>query len=121
MISTCTSLALSAVSPTSLPDAINTSDAWVWNMQLYDTCIYTSYLKVENPHKSTDGLTRDYCDGKQFQKHPLSSVDSRALQIMVYYDDLETCNPLGSRATKHKLGNFKINISLSEISHNACV
>ncbi|XP_028407455.1 uncharacterized protein LOC114530067 [Dendronephthya gigantea] len=25
---------------------------------------------------------------------------------MLYYDDLETCNPLGSRATKHKLGAF---------------
>ena len=67
-----------------------------------------SYLKVENPHKSSDGLIRDYCDGEQFRNHPLFSVDSKALQIMVYYDDLETCNPLGSRATKHKLGNLRM-------------
>ena len=27
-----------------------------------------------------------------------------SLQIMLYYDDLEACNPLGSKAKIHKLG-----------------
>ena len=61
-------------------------------------------IQVENPHRSTDGLIRGYCDGQQFQSHPLFSIDPKALQIMLYYDNLETCNPLGSKVTKHKLG-----------------
>ncbi|XP_028418113.1 uncharacterized protein LOC114543237 [Dendronephthya gigantea] len=58
--------------------------------------------EIKNPHVSIDGLMRDYCDGYQFKMHPLFSVKPTALQIMLYYDDLETCNPLGSRATIHK-------------------
>ena len=46
----------------------------------------------------------DYCDGTAFQSHRLFVMCPQALQIMVYYDDLEICNPLGSRAKTHKLG-----------------
>ena len=48
-------------------------------------------------------LLGDYCDGSLFQKHPLFSVEPCALQIM-YFDELEVCNPLGSSAKVHKLG-----------------
>lgn len=47
---------------------------------------------------------RDYCDGEEFKSHPLFSVNIRALQIIIYYDDVEICNPLGSRRTVHKIG-----------------
>jgi len=46
----------------------------------------------------------DYCDGTAYQSHRLFVTCPQALQIMVYYDDLEICNPLGSRAKTHKLG-----------------
>ena len=72
-------------------------------------------MKVENPHQSNDGLIRDYCDGTQFRSHPLFSVDGKALQLMLYYDDLETCNPLGSKFSKHKLGKFKILKNLANV------
>ena len=49
----------------------------------------------------------DYCDGTVFWSHPLFSLDPQALQIIVYYDDCEVCNPLGSKAKKHKLGKKK--------------
>ena len=52
---------------------------------------------------STDVLS-DYCDGKCFREHPLFSVDPMALQLILYYDELELCNPLGSRRKKHKIG-----------------
>ena len=29
-----------------------------------------------------------------------------ALQLMIYYDELELCNPLGSRRKKHKIGEY---------------
>ena len=64
-------------------------------------------FKIENPHTSTDGLLRDFCDGENHRTHPLFSLKQTSLQIMLYYDDLEICNVLGSRVNKHKLGNFK--------------
>ena len=46
----------------------------------------------------------DYCDGELFRKNELFQQDPCALQIQLYYDELEVCNPLGSKAKKHKLG-----------------
>ena len=46
----------------------------------------------------------DYCDSTLFKSHPLFKQDKLALQITLFYDDLEVCNPLGSRAKVHKLG-----------------
>lgn len=64
-----------------------------------------SILKqVENSHQRHDGMIADYCDGEVFQQHPLFSRDLCALQIQLYYDDVEVVNPLGSKTTKHKVG-----------------
>ena len=45
----------------------------------------------------------DYRNGSKFKTHPIYSKYPDALQIFFYYDDLETCNPLGSKAKIHKL------------------
>ena len=52
----------------------------------------------------------DYCDGDSFKEHPLFSQDPTALQIMVFYDDMEVVNPLGSYTKKHKLGEFNVQL-----------
>ncbi len=51
---------------------------------------------------------RDLCDGDAFSstKHPLFSVNSKAIQIMLYYDDFEVANPLGAKAVIHKIGQY---------------
>lgn len=49
----------------------------------------------------------DVCDGKRYKEHPLYSGDKTALQVMMYFDELEVCNPIGSNRKKHKLGNLK--------------
>lgn len=54
--------------------------------------------------KSHDGKMRDYCDGTHFANHPLYSRYPNALQIQMYFDDLETTNPLGSKTKIHKMG-----------------
>ena len=51
-------------------------------------------------------MLRDYCDGSTFRSHSLFSADPSAIQIVLYYDDLELCNPLGSRRKIHKIGKF---------------
>lgn len=61
--------------------------------------------QVTNSHKDRcSGILGDYCDSEEFCKHPLFSKDGKALQIVLYYDELELCNPLGSRRKKHKIG-----------------
>lgn len=55
-------------------------------------------------HKSGGGIKEDFCDGVAFESHPLFSSKHQALQIHFYYDDVECCNPLGSKAKIHKLG-----------------
>ena len=47
----------------------------------------------------------DLCDGKFFRDHPVFNADRHALQIVIYYDEVETANPLGSYRGVHKLGN----------------
>ncbi len=48
----------------------------------------------------------DFCDGSLYKEHPLFSMHKDALQIVIYYDDVEVVNPLGSYRGVHKLGNL---------------
>ena len=50
----------------------------------------------------------DYCDGVLFKNHRLYSIEPHALQIILYYDELELCNPLGTSAKIHKIGKFGV-------------
>lgn len=45
----------------------------------------------------------DHIDGKLMQSHPLFSSRPSALQIILYSDEIEICNPLGSHTSKNKL------------------
>ena len=51
-----------------------------------------------------DGIIADCCDGDVYTNHPLFSSDPKAIQIFLYYDDVEVVNPLGSKTSKHKFG-----------------
>ena len=46
----------------------------------------------------------DFCDGLAYKESPLFQQDRTALQIQLYYDDVEAVNPLGSNTKVHKLG-----------------
>lgn len=59
-----------------------------------------------NSHAMTHGLLGDYCDGEGYHNSTLFQEDPCALQIQLYYDEVEVCNPLGSKAKKHKLGKY---------------
>ena len=48
----------------------------------------------------------DYCDGEAFKSHPLFSLHASALQILFYFDEVEVCNPIGTKAKIHKLGTY---------------
>ena len=59
-----------------------------------------------------DGIIVDFCDGDICANHPLFSRDPRAIQILLYYDDVEVVNPLGSKTSKHKFGTLNCCYSL---------
>jgi hypothetical protein len=76
----------------------------------------TVLQEITDGHKDIPAFLSDYCDGQQFHKHPLLNSRTPCFQIILYYDELEICNPLGSRRKKHKVGKHdydsKINIIL---------
>lgn len=56
-----------------------------------------------NSHGSNrDDCLTDYCDGELFKQNQLFQEDPCALQIQLYYDELEVCNPLGGYAKRRK-------------------
>lgn len=63
-------------------------------------------IKVMDGHAQRDGTLRDFCDGSKYQKCSLFSSDKTAFQLILYYDELELCNPLGAHRKKHKIGNL---------------
>ena len=73
--------------------------------------------KVLRGHSSEDECLGDFCDGSLFKNHPLFSLEPHALQVMLYFDELEVCNPLGSSAKVHKLGRFVVSMFVVLIRH----
>ena len=70
--------------------------------------IYLLYWKFQvlRGHCRQDDIMEDYCDGLQFKTHALFSSEPHSLQIMLYFDEVEICNPLGSSSKIHKIGKF---------------
>lgn len=54
---------------------------------------------VDNP-KFHDGTLRTVLDGSYYRSHEVFKRDKKALSIIVYYDDVEFANPLGSKTRK---------------------
>lgn len=52
------------------------------------------------PSHSKAGFVNDITDGDILKSHPLFSVRPNALQLILYTDEIELCNPLGSYASK---------------------
>lgn len=66
-------------------------------------------MQVERGHQRCQtSILSDYCDGAYYKSHRLFFAHENALQVMLYYDDVEVCNPLGSHTKKHKLGKYAI-------------
>ena len=67
------------------------------------TCTYNSkirisfflyryiHFKVMNSHSLSGSLLGDYCDGEMYSRHSLFRDDPCALQIHLYFDELELC------------------------------
>jgi len=67
----------------------------------------------------SDGNLQDICDGELFHSHPLFSNNPLALHIIMFYDELELCNPLGTHTKKHKLSIFLFTLGNIEPIHHS--
>lgn len=63
-------------------------------------------------HRRTDGLIGDYCDGSFIINHSYFQRTPNVLQLLIYFDEMEVCDPLASHKGVHKLGNVNIVIVL---------
>ena len=69
----------------------------------------------KNLKPTNSEFLRSFMDGKMWKtkKEKFAHKDGTILPIMHYYDDFETCNPLGSKAGIHKLGgNYSVLLAL---------
>ena len=64
--------------------------------------MYIMYAFISN--KDTYNKLGDMCDSLLFKAHPIYSTDPLALQLIIYFDEVEVCNPLGHAHGVHKLG-----------------
>uniref|UniRef100_A0A1X7T706 Uncharacterized protein n=1 Tax=Amphimedon queenslandica TaxID=400682 RepID=A0A1X7T706_AMPQE len=76
-------------------------------------------LLIFNSNAASDGILKDFCDGQLYKNNSLFCSAPHALQLFLYYDDVEVCNPLGSAATVHKLGLFYYTLGNIESRHRA--
>ena len=63
-------------------------------------------LVLRKPKTAPDGYFTDIADGTNVKNHPTVVENDNALLIIIYYDDVEICNPLGKNAGIHSLGFF---------------
>ncbi|XP_062712865.1 uncharacterized protein LOC109431829 [Aedes albopictus] len=58
---------------------------------------------LKNENRSSDGIMRGFKDGSLFSKLDFCQKHPFGVRISLHVDDVEYCNPLGSRRGKHKL------------------
>lgn len=55
---------------------------------------------------SQDDVLRSYFDGSHFKDHPFLKKHENVIHILLFFDELEVANSLGSKTIIHKLGTF---------------
>lgn len=64
----------------------------------------------------TDGMLRNYSDG-EINANSSYKDDKMFIKIHLYSDEVEICNPIGSRKTVHKLSAFYFLVGNIETKH----
>lgn len=58
---------------------------------------------LKEPELCREGTFYDICDGAIYKNDEFYANHKNALMLLLYHDELEVCNPLGSKAGKHKV------------------
>ena len=62
-----------------------------------------SDMILKHPEYSFDDVYYDVCDGSIFRNDSYFEEHPHSLVLVLYHDEIDVCNPLGSHATVHKL------------------
>ena len=81
-------------------------------MQLSSEKILNMVLNGPEPSNNANTLC-DFCDGTFFQSHEVFANDDTALKLLLYYDDVNLCNPLTNKMHKitllyYQLANIQV-------------
>lgn len=60
-------------------------------------------MAVETSRQCEEGILYDICDGQCCKTNKVLQDHPDALLIILYHDEVEVCNPLGSHTSKHKV------------------
>lgn len=63
-------------------------------------------LILKEPNYCKAGVYYDICDGQLYRNDRFFMEKPDALQVIIYHDAVEVCNPLGSHAGRHKVDMF---------------
>ena len=75
-------------------------------------------MVLKGPLLSTNAnVLRDFCDGTFCQNHALFSNDDTALKLLLYYDDVNLCNPLTNKV--HKITLFYYQLANIQIEYRS--
>ena len=89
--------------------------------EVSDTMVYVPILKsieqllsnsrifnlvTSAPKQCKEGVLYDVSDGSCYRNNPFFQAHPNALQLILYHDEVEVCNPLGSHIGKHKIDLF---------------
>lgn len=71
---------------------------------------YNAYNGENKDHVCQENVYVSYCCGQNAKRNDLLKTNPNAVQIILYTDDFDPCDPLKSRAGKHKLCAFYMQI-----------
>ena len=60
-------------------------------------------LVIRQHRQCKEGVLYDICDGECLKGNPIFQQNTNGLQIVIYHDEVDVCNPLGSHVGKHKI------------------
>lgn len=63
----------------------------------------------------------NFVDGDTFNTNVFFQENSNAIQVQLYYDEFEVCNPLGSKRGIHKIGAFYFTLNNFPVYINSCL
>jgi hypothetical protein len=84
---------------------------------LFQNAAFRNLIVSEEP--STDGFIRSHRDAEHYRTHMLFTVAANGLRLQIFFDEVETVNPLGSKTKDHELGMFYFRILNLPASDNS--
>lgn len=61
------------------------------------------YFKYQREHKCQENVYQNFCCGQVYKSLDFFRINPNAIQLQIAVDDIEICDPLGSKSNLHKI------------------